>query len=62
MKKNYLFPEAEWILLLSQDIIAESNDDTGKDIFDSDADDASLGQERDDVVTVTDGMFTTPTE
>ena len=58
MKKNYLIPEAEWMLLLSQDIITESDDDTGGDIFNTETDNASTGYERDDVIEIGADTFT----
>ena len=57
MKKNYLIPNAEWILLLSQDIITDS-DDLGTDIFDNENDTSSAdNQQNDDVITVSDNTF-----
>ena len=57
MKKNYLIPNAEWILLLSQDIITDS-DDLGTDIFDNENDTSSAdSQQNDDVITVNDNTF-----
>ena len=39
MKKNYLFPEAELILLLSEDIITNSKEDVLVDDPEKDEDD-----------------------
>ena len=44
MKKIYLFPEAELILLLSEDIITESKDDVLVDDPEKDEDDTVTDQ------------------